>query len=64
MKTPAYEIRRNGIRKEFSAAKIGEKFECNGNIWIKRSSRTATGVWPACLPEWAYFRKNEVVYVE
>jgi hypothetical protein len=52
-----------GRAKPFSQAAIGETFWCNGNIWTKRTSRTATGIWPACLPSWSYFGQSEIVKV-
>lgn len=45
----------------FCEVAIGETFGLNGNVWVKRSSRTAAGIWPACLPAWAYIGKREVI---
>jgi hypothetical protein len=42
----------------------GRTFECNGNLWTKVSSRTATGIWPSCLPNVQYFRGADVVNVQ
>ena len=50
----------NDMTKPFEKVAIGETFSCNGNNWTKRSKTTAVGIWPACLPEWAYFRRNEI----
>jgi hypothetical protein len=50
-----------GKRARFGDIPIGAMFGLNGNIWQKRTTRTAVSHWPACLPEWAYFRKGEVV---
>jgi len=46
--------------KPFSEIAIGETFANNGNLWTKRSSRTAAGIWPACLPAIGYFRNAEI----
>jgi len=43
----------------FKQLAVGESFSCNGNNWVKRSTRTASGIWPACLPEWSYFKGSE-----
>lgn len=64
MDTPASTIRRNGSRVNFKQVRIGETFECNGNVWTKRTTKTAVGVWPACLPSWAYFKVSEQCHVE
>ena len=63
MDTPATLHRKSATRKYFKDAKIGDTFECNGNLWTKKSTRTASGIWPACLPAWAYFGGHEVVNV-
>ena len=63
MLTPAGELRRHSIPVSFNAVQIGETFECNGNVWTKRSSRTAVGIWPAILPSYSYFRTGEVCEV-
>ena len=63
MDTPATLHRKSATRKCFKDAKIGDTFECNGHIWTKKSTRTASGVWPAYLPAWAYFGGREVVNV-
>lgn len=47
------------MKRTFDQVAIGETFSCNGNNWLKKSTRTAAGIWPACLPAWAYFRANE-----
>lgn len=60
--TPATITRRNGRPCSFAELAIGDTFECNGNLWTKRTTRTAAGVWPACLPAWAYFGKRELCY--
>lgn len=62
MQTPAQTHKRNAKPVSFKSLNIGETFECSGNLWTKRSTRTAAGIWPACLPKWAYFGGNEVVY--
>ena len=62
MDTPATLVRRKGRVYFFHSLPIGVCFECNGNLWTKRTSRTAVGVWPAYLPEWAYFLKLDKTY--
>lgn len=62
--TPASNLRREGKPATFSNVDKGQTFELNGNLWIKRSSRTATGLWPAILPKWAYVGGNEKVHTE
>lgn len=62
MYTPAGELRMRGKLVSFGSLAIGDTFEFNGNIWTKRSVKTATGIWPACLPAWSYFRKATGVY--
>lgn len=52
------EMQRRGRRIAFADIGLGQTFECNGNLWAKRSSRTAAGIWPAVLPSWAYFGKS------
>ena len=48
------------MKQPFKQLPIAAYFECNGNIWIKKTSRTAIGVWPAILPRWAYFGQSEI----
>lgn len=43
----------------FADVPLGVHFWNNGNVWRKKSSRTAAGVWPAILPETAYFGQKE-----
>lgn len=62
--TPAGNIRKHGTCATFKALPVGTKFELNGNVWIKKSSRTATGYWPAILPEWSYMKGNDIVNYE
>jgi len=62
--TPAGKMERNGTPLPFGEIGKGERFELNGNIWVKRSTRTAAGIWPAVLPEWSYIGKDEIVNVE
>lgn len=62
MHTPATQHRRDHARMSFKDAPVGSTFECNGNLWTKRTERTAVGIWPAALPSWAYFKTNEAVY--
>lgn len=62
MKTPAQIHKNSHSPVAFHALHIGATFECNGNLWTKKSNRTAVGIWPAILPRWAYFGKNEIVY--
>ena len=64
METPASDIRRNGHAVPFRNLAIGATFECNGNVWTKRSTRTAAGIWPAVLPRWAYFGQGDRVYTQ
>ena len=47
-------------RKPFSEIALGETFANNGNLWTKRSNRTAAGIWPACLPAIMYFKNAEI----
>ena len=61
VETPVSLIYRSGKRETFVSLPVGAMFVSNGNLWQKRTSRTAIGHWPAYLPEWAYFGKNEVV---
>ena len=63
MATPATLHRKSATRKYFKDAKIGDTFECNGKLWIKKSTCTASGVWPAYLPALVYFGRYEVVNV-
>lgn len=62
MQTPATLHKRNAKPMAFASLNIGDTFESGGNLWTKRSTRTATGIWPAYLPEWMYFSKAETVY--
>jgi len=43
----------------FADVWVGERFLYNGNVWCKRSSRTATGISEG-LPKLAYFRVNDM----
>ena len=61
---PSEELRRRGKPQAFASLAIGQTFECNGNIWTKKSTRTAAGIWPARLPAWAYFGQREIVHAE
>ena len=63
MDTPASLHRKSAVPKFFKDAKIGDTFECNGCLWTKKSTRTASGIWPGCLPAWAYFGGRKVVNV-
>lgn len=45
----------------FRNIEIGTYFVFNDCLWAKKSSRTALGIWPACLPEWSYFKQTEAV---
>ena len=63
METPVTIHRKNSYPVAFKNCAIGVTFECNGNLWTKRTSKTATGIWPAILPVWAYFRQVEIVYI-
>ena len=62
--TPASLIRINAIRTRFTDLPMGATFELNGCVWTKRSSRSSSGIWPACLPNWSYFKKDEIVNFE
>lgn len=62
--TPAGNIRAKGLPMPFKELPVGAKFELNGNVWIKRSTRTATGYWPAILPEWSYVGGNELTHLD
>ena len=64
MDTPASKLRREGHLFLFSQLPIGACFESNGNIWTKRTTRTANGIWPAYLPKWAYFSQSERTYAK
>lgn len=61
MQTPATIHRKNAKPIAFKDCPIGSTFECNGNLWAKRTTKTATGIWPAILPAWAYFQQGEIV---
>lgn len=61
MDNPAAQHKATAKKVFFQQVKIGETFECNGNLWTKKSHRTAAGIWPAILPAWAYFKQGEVV---
>lgn len=61
METPAAIHRKQSRPVTFKDCAIGATFECNGNLWTKRTSKTAVGVWPAILPAWAYFGQGEIV---
>ena len=46
----------------FHQVTVGETFHCNGNVWRKRSSRTAVMVRPVeYAGKWFYFRQNELL---
>lgn len=62
MQTPATLHKQNAKPVLFASLNIGDTFESNGNIWTKRSTLTAAGIWPACLPSSMYFSKSETVY--
>lgn len=62
MESPATILRKQSRPVAFKDCATGTVFECNGNLWTKRSTRTAVGVWPACLPAWSYFGQNEIVH--
>lgn len=62
--TQASIMRRMGKPVEFAKVPLLAMFESNGNVWQKVTTRTATGHWPAILPNRAYFRKNETCYME
>jgi len=64
MDTPATKLRREGRLFLFSQLPVGACFECNGNIWTKRTTKTAVGVWPAYLPEWSYFPQSIRTYTK
>ena len=59
--TPFSVVNEKGKPARFGDIPVGDVFALNGNVWSKRSSRTATGIWPACLPEWSYFKSSEIV---
>ena len=44
----------------FKDLPVGTTFWSNGNVWTKRTTRTATGIWPAILPRTAYFGQGEM----
>ena len=60
--TPASLLRAKGKPVSFANLTVGDTFEFGGNVWTKRSSRTAVGIWPACLPEWMYFSGKDTVH--
>lgn len=64
MNTIASLMRRDGLPLPFASVPKGTSFECNGNVWTKRSSRTAVGIWPANLPAWACFKNHEICHVQ
>jgi len=43
---------------EFAEFRIGRLFHCNGNDWIKQSTRTARMLSTGRV---FYFRKNEII---
>jgi hypothetical protein len=46
----------------FRNAERGEIFHSNGNIWRKRSSRTAEIIYPERFkPLWFYFGSREII---
>lgn len=61
METPYTLLSRRSKPARFGDIPVGAMFALHGNIWQKRSTRTATGHWPAILPKWSYFRQSEIV---
>ena len=61
--TPASLIRQKGNPIAFKDIPKGKIFECNGNLWTKHGKQVATGIWPAYLPEYSYFRNSDLCYM-
>ncbi|RMH22108.1 MAG: hypothetical protein D6698_01745 [Gammaproteobacteria bacterium] len=62
MDTPATLYRQSHRATTFAEVPINSCFENNGNLWIKKTTRTAVGLWPAILPRIAYFSQKEKCY--
>lgn len=62
--TPASILRQKGGRHPFKDLPKGTTFECNGNVWTKHGRQVARGIWPACLPSYAYFRNGDQCHAE
>ena len=56
--------RMNGYRMLFEDLKVGRTFEQGGNIWIKKSTRTASIIYPAEYSgRWFYFKNHDLVNI-
>ena len=56
--------RMNGYRMLFEDLKVGRTFEKGGNIWIKKSTRTASIIYPAEYSGlWFYFTNHDLVTI-
>jgi len=64
METPASMIRNKNQISTFGDIPEGSTFELNGNVWTKRNTKTAVGMWTACLPEWFRIGKHEKIYID
>jgi len=54
----------SGYRMLFEDLKVGRKFEQGGNIWIKKSTRTASIIYPAEYSgRWFYFKNHDLVTI-
>jgi len=55
---------KSGYRMLFEDIRIGRKFERNGNLWIKKSTRTASIIYPAEYSgRWFYFKNHDLVTI-
>lgn len=61
LKAERHYLSRLGIKGTFDEVEQGAVFFCNGNLWRKRSIRTAAGIHPDPLRDWSYFHKNDPV---
>jgi hypothetical protein len=54
----------NGYRMLFEDLKVGRTFEKNGNLWVKKSTRTASIIEPAEYSgRWFYFKNHDLVTI-
>jgi hypothetical protein len=64
METPASAMAKRCPPIPFSQVSRGALFASNGNIWRKRSTRTAVMHWPAGPEHSFYFGQREMVNAE
>ena len=56
--------RMNGYRMLFEDLKVGRTFEKDGNLWVKKSTRTAGIIYPAeHYGRWFYFKHHDLVTI-